>query len=127
MKLRKKIMGLSLAVAIAATGVTTSFASTGSGSFGTLTNAHSSASVSFTATGAKNLAAQWSGTPAGAVLYVTSSSHPLSHTIVITGPNDSPSSAKYSSTPGSGDKVQVNARLGGATSRTNVRASAYEF
>ena len=85
MKLRKKIMGLSLAAAIAATGVTTSFASTGS------------------------------------------SSHPLSHTIVITGPNDSPSSAKYSSTPGSGDKVQVNARLGGATSRTNVRASAYEF
>ena len=47
--------------------------------------------------------------------------------VVITGPNDSPSSAKYSSTPGSGDKVQVNARLGGATSRTNVRASAYEF
>ncbi len=127
MKLRKKIMGLSLAVAIAATGVTTSFASTGSGSFGTLSNAHSSASTSFTSTGKSNLAAQWSGTPGGAILYVTCPSNGLTHTIVITGPNDSPSSAKYSSTPGSGNKVQVNARLGGATSRTNVRASAYEF
>lgn len=127
MKLRKKIMGLSLAVAIAATSVTTVFAATGSNSFGTLSNAHSSASTSFTSTGKSNLAAQWSGTPAGAVLYVTSSSHPLSHTIVITGPNDSPSSAKYSSVPRNGSIVHLNARLGGATNRTNVQASAYEF
>lgn len=127
MKIKKKITGLSLAIAIVAATATTSFAASGSGSFGTLSNAHSSSSTSFTATGKKNLAAKLSGTPGGATLYVTSSSNPLAHTIIITGLNDSPSSAKYSSTPKKGSTVRVTAKLGGATSKTHVSASAYEY